>query len=314
MDGGEHEAEESSSQRRERLLALRSAASAPPAGAPPPAPAGSLLPDLDLAGDQAAAQDPRPPQRFGYYTNPAAAFSPSYSGGATNPTWSHKRKSPPACYNPRPAPPPPAYGNYGDNYPPHQHHLAPSPIHSPPLIPRDVRGSSPWRSPMQFQDPMSGYQGAPPGAPPPWGPHSSPLARGPYPNPPRFGFRHPNPGRGGGPMNYGPRGSPNSSYGRGRGPSNYGSSGSRGRGGRGSGFGWQDQSYFIKSIVDDPWVGLQPIVGNILIPRGDSESWLPKSLREKKEPPAQGQIKSTSGLSLAEYLDLSFNEVSNKET
>ncbi|CAN6270797.1 unnamed protein product, partial [Urochloa humidicola] len=213
MDGGEHEAEESSSQRRERLLALRSAASAPPAGAPAPAPAGSLLPDLDLAGDHASVQDPRPPQRFGYYTNPAAA----YSGGATNPTWSHKRKSPPQSYNPRPAPPPPAYGNYGDYYPPHQHHLAPSPIHSPPLIPRDVRGSSPWRSPMQFQDPMSGYQGAPPGAPPPWGPHSGPPARGSYPNSPRFGFRHPNPVQGGSPMNYGPRGSPNSSYGRGRG-------------------------------------------------------------------------------------------------
>lgn len=114
-------------------------------------------------------------------------------------------------------------------------------------------------------------------------------------------------------MNYGPRGSLNSSYGRGRGPNNYGSSGSRGRGGR-CGFGWQDRSYFIKSMVDDPWLGLQPIVGNILIPKGDSESWLPTSLREKKETPAQGQIKSTSGLSLAEYLDLSFNEVSNKET
>ena len=109
MDGGEHEPEESSSQRRERLLALRSAANASAAEAPPPAPAGSLLPDPDLAGDQASSPCPRPPQRFDYYTNPAAAFS-SYSGGATNPTWSHKRKSPPLCYDPRPGPPPPAYG------------------------------------------------------------------------------------------------------------------------------------------------------------------------------------------------------------
>ena len=110
MDGGEHEPEESSSQRRERLLALRSAANASAAEAPPPAPAGSLLPDPDLAGDQASSPCPRPPQRFDYYTNPAAAFSSSYSGGATNPTWSHKRKSPPLCYDPRPGPPPPAYG------------------------------------------------------------------------------------------------------------------------------------------------------------------------------------------------------------
>ncbi|OEL38077.1 hypothetical protein BAE44_0000904 [Dichanthelium oligosanthes] len=420
MDGGEHEVEESSSQRRERLLALRSAANVSPAEAPPPAPAGSLLPDPDLAGDQASCPRPRPPQRFDFYTNPAAAFSSSYSGGPTNPTWSHKRKSPPACYDPRPAPPPPAYaeprnygtyypphqhhmtpapihypspmqpgvpgsslwqrpmqfqtpmpgyqgnpfgapphwgphfasparcsypnspsfgfrhtnpsqwsshitygprGNYGNNYPPHEHHSAPSPIHSPPLMPRDPPGSSPWRSPMQFQDLMSGYQGAPPGAPPPWGPHSGTPARGSYPNSPRFGFRHPNPGRGGSPMNYGPRGSPYSSYGRGRGLNYYGSPGSRGRGGRGGfGFqndgGWQHRSYFNKSMVDDPWLGLQPVVGNILIPRarGDFESWLPESLRVKKETPAQGHIKSTSGLSLAEYLDLSFNEVSNKET
>lgn len=110
MDGVEREPEESSSQRRERLLALRSAASASPAGAPPPAPAGGLLPDPELPGDQASC--PRTPQRFDYYTNPAAAFSSSYSGGAANPTWSHKRKSPPACYDPRPAPPPPAYGPY----------------------------------------------------------------------------------------------------------------------------------------------------------------------------------------------------------
>ena len=114
-------------------------------------------------------------------------------------------------------------------------------------------------------------------------------------------------------MNYGPRGSQNSSYGRGRGPSYHGSPGSRGRGGRG-GFGWQDHGYVNKSMVDDPWLDLQPIVGNILMPRGISESWLPKSLREKKEAPSQGQIKSSSGLSLAEYLDLSFNEVSDKET
>uniref|UniRef100_A0A0A9E3S9 Uncharacterized protein n=1 Tax=Arundo donax TaxID=35708 RepID=A0A0A9E3S9_ARUDO len=65
-------------------------------------------------------------------------------------------------------------------------------------------------------------------------------------------------------------------------------------------------------MVEDPWQDLLPIVGNILIPRGRSNPWLPESLHAKKETPAQGQIKSTSsGLSLAEYLDLSFNEASN---
>jgi hypothetical protein len=173
---------------------------------------------------------------------------------------------------------------------------------------------------MQFQDPMSGYQGAP-RAPPPWGSHSGPQGRGSYSNSPNFGFRHPNPSRGGSPMNYGPRGGPYSSYGRGREPNYFGSPGSRGRGGRGGvGFqnhpGRQGRSYFNKSMLDDPWLDLQPAVGNILIPRAEydsNKSWLPESLRKKKETPAQGQIKSTSGLSLAEYLDLSFNEVSDKE-
>lgn len=45
-----------------------------------------------------------------------------------------------------------------------------------------------------------------------------------------------------------------------------------------------------------------------------NKSWLPESLRKKKEtPPAHGQIKPAPGLSLSEYLDLSFNEVSDKE-
>ncbi|KAJ1269786.1 hypothetical protein BS78_06G003900 [Paspalum vaginatum] len=310
MDGGEHEVEESSSKRRERLLALRSAAAtASPAADPPPAPSGSpLLPDPDLSGDQAPSGGPRPPQRFDYYTNPAAAFSSSHSSGATDP--SHKRKGPPACYDPRP----PHAGNYGSNYhPPHQQHMDPSPVHSPFPMPS---GSRPWQNPMQFQDPMQGYRGTHPGASTPSGPHYGPRGRGSYPNSPNFGFRHPNPGRASNPMNYGPRGSPYSSYGQGRGANYYGSAGSRGRGGRGGvGFqnhpGWQNRSYFNKSMVDDPWLDLQPVVGNILIPR--ARSWLPGSLRGKNETPAQGQINSTSGLSLSEYLDLSFNEVSNKE-
>ncbi|KAL6885543.1 hypothetical protein ACP4OV_010322 [Aristida adscensionis] len=213
-------------------------------------------------------------------------------------------------------------GDYGRNYPPpNLQRMAPSPMHSPSPMPQDVPGSSPWRSPMPFQDPMSGYQGTLPGAPPPWDPHSASPARGYYPNSPSPGFGQHNPGRGRGPMNYGPRGSPYSSYGRGRGQNNYSSPGSRGRGGRGGvGFqnhsGWQDRrSYYNKSMVDDPWLDLQPTVGNILIPRGSSKSscWLPESLHVKKDTHAQGQIKSTSsGLSLAEYLDLSFNEACNE--
>lgn len=144
-------------------------------------------------------------------------------------------------------------------------------------------------------------------------------------------------------MNYGPRGSPGSSSGRGRGENYYSSPGSRGRGGRGgSGFqnhsgGQERKDYYNKSMVDDPWKNLQPIVGSILRPigggggggssgrgggggggggggdgDGGAKSWLPESLRTKKDTPDQGRTISTSGLSLAEYLDLSFNEVSNE--
>lgn len=216
--------------------------------------------------------------------------------------------------------------------------MAPSPMEGAP-------GNSPWRSPMQFQTPMSGYRGTPPGPPPHWNPHSTPPAQDQYPHPPNFGFRGRNAGRGGSPMNYrpkgssmdygprgspmdyGPRGSPRSyvprgsphlSSGRGRGENYYNSPGPRGRGGRG-GFhnhsGSQDQrNYYRKSMVDDPWQDLQPIVGSILIPIDGAKSWLPESLRKKKEAPNQGRTipNPTSGLSLAEYLDLSFNEASNE--
>uniref|UniRef100_A0A0D9VGA9 Uncharacterized protein n=1 Tax=Leersia perrieri TaxID=77586 RepID=A0A0D9VGA9_9ORYZ len=180
---------------------------------------------------------------------------------------------------------------------------------------------SPWRSPMQFQlylTPMSGYQGPPRGAPQPWSPHSGPPSQGPYQHSPNFAYRNSHPGQGGGRMNYGPRGSQYSSYGRG-GQNYYSNPGSRGRGGRG-GFGFQNyygaqdgRSFYHRSMVDDPWRDLQPIVGNIMIPRDGSKSssWLPESLRANKDTSDRGQIKSKPGLSLAEYLDLSFNEASN---
>ncbi|VAH20633.1 unnamed protein product [Triticum turgidum subsp. durum] len=316
MDTGEQAGEESSANRRERLLALRSSAAAAaasstsssPSAAPPP-PAWDL-PEPDLAPTSSA---PRPRSRFDFYTNPGAAFS-----SATAAVPQKRKNADPPGPNPAPAPP---HGNYGNNYPPpHQHHMAQSPMEGAP-------GNSPWRSPMQFQTPMSGYRGTPPGPPPHWNSHSASPAQDPYPHQTNFGFRGPNVGRGGSPMNYGPggspmnygprgnpmnygpggspmsyeprgsprsyvpRGSPHSSSGRGRGENYYHSPGLRGRGGRG-GFqnhsGSQDQrNFYRKSMVDDPWQGLQPIVGSIL-PIDDANSWLPESLR-KKETPNQGR-------------------------
>lgn len=370
MDTGEQAAEESSANRRERLLALRSAAAAAgssssssPSAAPPPLqPPAWDLPEPDLTPSSA----PRPPARFGFYTNPGAAFS---SAAAPN-----KRKSPDTLLSPSPAPAPPhgRSGNYGNSYPPHQRHMAPSQMEPAPP------GTGPWRSPMQFQTPMSEYGGAPPGPPPHWNPHSTSPAQDYYPRSPNLGFRGSNVGRGGNPMNYGPRGSPVnygprgspmnytprgtpmnyeprgspmnyeprgslmnygprgspcSSSGRGRGENYYSGPDSRGRGGRG-GSGFQNHSggqgqmnYYYKSMVDDPWKNLRPIVGSILpTDGGGAKPWHQEPFRTKIDnkpdqgrvistnKPDQGQVisTSTSGLSLAEYLDLSFNEVSNE--
>ena len=161
----------------------------------------------------------------------------------------------------------------------------------------------------------------PRGSPVNYGPRGSPMNYEPRGSPMNYGRGSPgNYGPRGSPMNYGPRGSPCSSSGRGRGENYYSGPGSRGGGRGGSSFqnyfgGQGRKDYLNKSMVDDPWKNLQPIVGSILIPigGGGANSWLPESLRTKKATPVQGQTVPTSGLSLAEYLDLSFNEVS-KET
>jgi hypothetical protein len=86
-------------------------------------------------------------------------------------------------------------------------------------------------------------------------------------------------------------------------------------------------NYYYKSMVDDPWKNLRPIVGSILpTDGGGAKPWHQEPFRTKIDnkpdqgrvistnKPDQGQVisTSTSGLSLAEYLDLSFNEVSNE--
>jgi hypothetical protein len=159
--------------------------------------------------------------------------------------------------------------NYGTYYPPHHHHMAPASIQYPSLMQPGVPRTNLWQSPIQFQTPMPGYQGNPFGAPSPY--FASP-GRCLYPNSPSFGgFRHTNPSDGSSYITYGPRGSPYSSYRQGRGQNYCRSSASRGRGGRldpssRNRSGWQYQMSYLKSIVDDPWMDSQPIVGNILIP------------------------------------------------
>jgi hypothetical protein len=62
-------------------------------------------------------------------------------------------------------------------------------------------------------------------------------------------------------------------------------------------------------MVEDPWQHLEPVLwsglddwGNNLNGPGSSNSLLPKSISMKKSSVAESSNKSTSGLSLAEYL------------
>ncbi|PKU77445.1 uncharacterized protein LOC110112287 isoform X1 [Dendrobium catenatum] len=119
------------------------------------------------------------------------------------------------------------------------------------------------------------------------------------------------------------RGSPHShSSGRGwqyRGGSpSPGWSGGRGRGGyhriKGYGLGRQQlDSFYVKSMVKDPWRKLKPVIGNILVPLSGPQSWLPKSISAKKVKVDEtvGDIKPKQNL--AEFLALAFEEAINDE-
>lgn len=134
---------------------------------------------------------------------------------------------------------------------------------------------------------------------------------------PQWYGRGPNPGSGRG-------GSLGPSSGRGRGQwngsstnSSFGQSGGRGQGfhSRGSGpEGRQGpQIFYHKSMDEDPWQQLQPLLwkSRSVKSPGSSSSWLPKSISMKKPRVSEASIKSSSQQSLAEYLAASFNETVN---
>ncbi|KAF5740141.1 RNA-binding protein FUS isoform X2 [Tripterygium wilfordii] len=121
--------------------------------------------------------------------------------------------------------------------------------------------------------------------------------------------------------------SPNRASGHGGGPSSgrgrghwHGSSmspGSGRSGGRGRGFhprGLQPdgtlgpERLYDKSMVEDPWQHLKPIIWKSLDTPGTSNSWLPQSISMKKERVPESRNKTSSQPSLAEYLAASFNE------
>ncbi|XP_038716945.1 protein SICKLE-like isoform X4 [Tripterygium wilfordii] len=98
------------------------------------------------------------------------------------------------------------------------------------------------------------------------------------------------------------------------------SPGSGRSGGRGRGFhprGLQPdrtlgpERFYNKSMVEDPWQHLKPVIWKSLDTPGSSNSWLPKSISMKKARVPEAPNKTNSQRSLAEYLAASFDEAVN---
>ncbi|KAJ0024670.1 hypothetical protein Pint_08492 [Pistacia integerrima] len=166
-----------------------------------------------------------------------------------------------------------------------------------------------------YNSPSSASRGGQPFSPG-FGPVRSPNINYGQGRPQWYG-RGPNPGLGRG-------GSPGPGSGRGRSGwngsgtnSGLGQSGARGQGfhSRGSGpEGRQGpQIFYHKSMDEDPWQQVQPLIwkNRSLKGPGSSNSWLPKSISMKKPRVSEASNKSSSQQSLAEYLAASFNEAVN---
>ncbi|KAM0935236.1 putative protein SICKLE [Dioscorea sansibarensis] len=323
--------EETSEMRRQRLRALRmdaDGASAPSPSSPLPRLFNPLLhgPPFSSPGIDSTP----PSSRFDYYTDPMSAFSGSKRKGAF-PQHNTGFSSSPVS---RPPPPSPSSAgprsfqmaashtpaqqfqvnqspnqNSQMHYPPHipiqQFHVNQSPnqssqMHCPPA------GS--WRHPGQFGAPCSGYRGSP-GSSGPWGPPYN--SRGRFTSP-TFGSS----GRGRNPMGYSGRGSFHSNHESPHRNSltpgwSYG-----GRGPGGSSARQETEQLYNKSMLEDPWQNLKPIVGNILVPLAGPDFWLPKSLMAKKAEVVESgtETSNNSQSSLAEYLALSLEEAINNAT
>ncbi|KAJ6838597.1 DNA-directed RNA polymerase II subunit rpb1 isoform X2 [Iris pallida] len=326
--------EESSEKRRERLQAMRTEAassSSPSPSLPPPfQPLSNPLLQPTLPPPPPSGDDRSP--RFDFYTDPMAAFS-----GAKRRTGTPSYRTPPPPTNM--SPPVRAHSpmsSYSSPRPPNSQSPWRTPIpfpRSPNPNPGFYRGGSPVQFPPPPNPNPSFYRGGSPGQFPP-SPNPNPsFYRGgspgqfpPSPNPNPSFYRgspgqfpsspNPNPNPS---LHCGGSGSPNaySNSGRGSRGRGYGGSGGRGRGGYRN----EQEHFYIKAMVKDPWRKLKPIVGNILFPLGGTGSWMPRSIAGSgtKRPKlgesggsAAGGSKSKA-MSLAECLALSMEEAGNDD-
>ncbi|XP_021743742.1 uncharacterized protein LOC110709801 [Chenopodium quinoa] len=336
---------EESEKRRERLRAMRLEATtdAVPSSFPQQT-LNSILPAPLLNNedsDAAAAAAVTPPPRFDYYTDPMAAYSTDKRRPFT--PRPHVSPSPQGPRNPQmPHPGAPQFqhnvaahqGIYqgGDpNYNPGWPGPTSSPIgiRSPYLMHQGSPnfGAAPGRGHWFNNNPSPGPPGTCGGSPYPLyqgSPNirSPPQGRGHWssnsPRPPS-----PGPGRGGGP-------SPNVGRGRGRwdgirmSPS-PGYSGGRGRG-RSYDNG-QARSFYNKSMVEDPWASLTPVIWqgekeNDVKSFTNNRGYFQKTPTFQKPPSAKkprvsnpfDASNSKKSGSLADYLAESFNEDVEEES
>ncbi|GER37586.1 hydroxyproline-rich glycoprotein [Striga asiatica] len=291
---------EESEKRKERLKVMRMEASQTGAYADSKSPGsayGALLNPLIENETATASPNQHNLPRFGYYTDPMAAFSGSKRRNDMSPQVFHGHHNTPPRLFYQGTIPNPEY-----NYHPPVTFPGPGPLnpyppraqfnHGPPLGP-----TSPLSRPQQYPPT--------PWAPPGGGAYNNQNFH-PRPNFPRGGnftspsprptnSNHYNPGRGRG---MGPDSGPSFSR-RGVGPHDFISAEQR------------PDLYYRKEMVEDPWRFLSPVVwkSGEVCARDSGQSWLPKSISMKKSKASPGGPQgSISQQSLAEYLAETFND------
>lgn len=126
--------------------------------------------------------------------------------------------------------------------------------------PSRVSHNSPWRSAIQFQTPLSGHQGSPVTGPGSWNASGGSSGHGFPVCPPGSFSSSPRFCPGGSQLSNPRTNRPYSNLGRGRGGQyDDGSSSRRDRSGGKDNI----ASYFMKSMLEDPWCDIEPVVGDI---------------------------------------------------
>ncbi|KAF5816782.1 putative protein SICKLE [Helianthus annuus] len=309
---------EESTQRRERLKLMRLEASQEAAAAATyndddPSTTSLSNPFLQSTTNPESQALQSVSQSFNYYTNPMAAFSGSRQPRPQRSQINETLPSPPLQPHINRMPNPQMQQPQGQYANPHYANF------SSPSWNANSPHAGAYRGPgsVGFPSPQTHFTSSP----------SHGSGQGSYPSP-RF-TNHPGHGPGRGYHSPGPNfmNSPNHGSGQGGYPSsgpNQGRGHWSGRGmGRGSGQGRgrgrggnhndisaedRPDRFFNKSMVEDPWKFLEPVIW-----KSHKKQWLPQSLGAKKPRVLESPKQSSSQPSLAEILAASFNEATDDE-